>query len=181
MLASRKNRVNRSLVVLFLLSACATSSYRVVNVDGFRTELLVTPDRISLECEDIKDHEDVGSPEGNFGFMIHVLDEENTVLTLIQGPVTTRRFCLEQQKAIEKVLKNGKIIYIAGHGSLDEPRKMGKTTYSSFPKPGVFRGNGRVLMYAVIRNEHGQYYSKDNGSKEPCMPPEFPIKNPPGR
>ncbi len=179
MLDSRKSRISASVVLVLLFSACATSSYRVIERKGYRAEIQVTPDRVLLECEDIKDHEDAGNPEGNFGFMIHVLDDENTVLTLIQGPVTTRSFCLQQQREIGKVIKNGNSIYIAGHGSLDEPRKMGKTVYSSFPKPGVFCGNGRVLTYSVVKNERGQCYSKDNGINEPCMPPEFPIKNSP--
>jgi len=157
------------------LFACTTSSYNVVQ-DDYLTEIRVTPDRVLLECEDIIDHANAGDPEGNFGFMIHVLDEEDTVLTLIQEPVIGRKDCFKRHEDITKILKGGKSIYIAGHGALDEPREKKARTYSSFPKRGVFYGNGRGLQFSVIQNENGRCYSAYNGTYEPCMPEEFPIK-----
>lgn len=177
MSASKRSRGLVALLPFSFLFACTTSSYRVIDRDAYRTEIQVTPDRILLECEDIIDHENAGDPDGNFGFMIHVLDDEDTVLTLIQEPVIGRKDCFERKADIEKILHNGKSIYIGGHGTLDEPRENGKRIYSSFPKRGTFHENGRGLQLSVIRNENGRCYSAANGTDEPCMPEEFPIKN----
>jgi hypothetical protein len=180
MLGSRRSKSIATLISATLLTACTSSAFRVIDMDRYRTELQVTPDRILLECEDIKDHENAGDPEGNFGFMVHVLDDENTVVNLIQEPVTTRKYCFERLKEIDQVIKNGKIIYIGAHGSLDEPRVKEMRSYS-FDKKGPFFGNGRSLQLSVIKNEHGQCYSAMSAASEPCMPPEFPIKNSPRR
>jgi hypothetical protein len=109
--------------------------------------------------------------------MIHLLDEEYTVLTLIQEPVIGRKDCFERQSDIEKVIRTGKRIYLGGHGNLDEPRVIGKRSYAAFPKSGRYYDNGRVLQFSVIKNENGRCYSASNGTDEPCMPEEFPIKN----
>jgi hypothetical protein len=177
--SSRKNRV----IVAFFLSvfspACTTSSYRVIDQDRYRTELMISPDRILLECEDIKDHANAGDPEGNFGFMIHVLDEEDTVLTMIQEPVIGRKHCFKRLDDIAKILRNGKSIYIGTHLTLSEPRMKGNRSFSTFAKKGTFYENGRSLQFSVIKNEHGHCYSATNEMDPPCMPPEFPIKNSP--
>ena len=141
----------------------------------------MTPDRILLECEDIKDHENAGDPEGNFGFMIHVLDEEDTVLTLIQEPVIGRKDCFARLAHIEKVVQTGKKIYLGAHGTLDEPRVIGKDVFTTFPKSGKYYYNGRVFQFSVITNENGGCYSVTHGTGKPCMPREFPIKDWPNR
>jgi hypothetical protein len=180
----RALKIRNSVALIFIatISACATSSYRVTGRASYRTEIQVTSDRILLECEDIKDHENAGDPEGNFGFMIHVLDEEDTVLTLIQEPVVGRKDCFKRLEDIAKILKSGRSIYIGGHGTLDhQPREKGAQSFSSFPKRGVFYDNGRVLQFSVIKNEQGHCYSASNGTDDPCMPTEFPIKNRPSK
>lgn len=177
--SSRKNSVIVTFFLSVLSPACTTSSYRVVDQDQCRTELQVTPDRILLECEDIKDHADAGNPEGNYGFMIHVLDEEDTVLTMIQEPVIGRKDCFKRRDDIAKILRNGKSIYIGTHLTLNEPRAKGNRSFSTFRKNGTYFENGRSLQFSVIKNEHGHCYSATNGIEPPCMPPEFPIKNSP--
>ncbi len=178
--ALRRSRPLAALFSVALLPACASSAYRVTDMDRYRTELQVTPDRILLECEDIKDHENAGDPEGNFGFMIHVLDEENTVVTLIQEPVISRKYCFERLKEIDQIIKKGKNIYIGAHGSIEEPRIKETRSYS-FGRKGVFYGNGRSLQLSVIKNENGQCYNATSKADEPCMPPEFPISKSPRR
>ena len=157
-------------------AACTTSSYRVIDQDRYRTELEVTPDRIPLECEEIKDHANADEPEGNFGFMIHVLDEKDTVLTMIQEPVTTRKQCFKRRDSIAKILRGGKRIDIGTHLNLRKPRVKGPRSFTLFAKNGIFYENGRSLQLSVIQNEHGQCYSATNEMDPPCMPPEFPIK-----
>lgn len=177
LVSKRNNPIAFLLISLLPLSGCTTSSYyRVIGRASFRTEIQVTPDRVLLECEDIKDHANAGDPAGNFGFMIHVLDEEDTVLTVIQEPVTNRKYCFKRLDDIAKILRGGKSIYIGGHGTIDEPRKKESLTYSFPEKSGVFHSNGRVLQFSVIQNEHGKCYSAHNATDSPCMPEEFPIK-----
>jgi hypothetical protein len=176
MIDLRKSSLVVAVFSSVIVSACTTSSYRVIGRDSYRVEIQVTPDRVLLECEDIKDHDNAGDPNGNFGFMIHVLDEENTTLTLLQGPVLWRKHCFERQEAIARILEGGKTIYIGAHGTLDHPREKGQRSYSSFRKAGTFYDNGRVLQFSVIKNEHGQCYSPIHGSGPTCMPPEFPIE-----
>jgi hypothetical protein len=163
-------------VLLFTLSSCSTSSFKVLSKSEFLAEFQVTPDRVILECEDIFDHSDAGNPEGNFGFMVHVLDEEDTVLTLIREPVTTRTECFKKRDYIQRILKNGKKIFIGGHGGINEPRTRGSRSHSSFEKSGTFYDNGRVMQLLVIRNEKDQCFSLDYGMSPPCEIPEFPIK-----
>lgn len=177
----KKISVIVALISLSVVFACTTSSYRVTDRSKNRTEIQVTPDRILLECEDIIDHENAGDPDGNFGFMIHVLDDEDTVLTLIQEPVIGRKDCFGRLEDISKILHSGRNIYIGAHGTLDHPRVIGKQIYSSFPKKGNYRDNGRGLQLSVIQNENGRCYSAANGTDEPCMPEEFPIKKWPNK
>jgi len=61
-------------LTFFILIGCATSSYRILDQDDQSAELSVSPDRVLLECEWLYD----ADIKGLYGFMIHVLDEENT-------------------------------------------------------------------------------------------------------
>lgn len=176
MIASRKN--NSALPVLALviitLSSCANSIYRVADRYRSKVELLVSPDRVVLECEDIKDHDNAGSPEGNYGFLIQVLDEENTVTTVAQTNVLGREDCFERLREIGKILRDGKRITIGGMGDIDSPRVKG-TFRTEFPGKGIFLENERSLQFMVIWNEHGQCYSAYRGPEKPCPRNEFPI------
>jgi hypothetical protein len=180
MLALRKSRLSAAVISLALWSACSSSNYKIIDMDRGRTELQVSPNRILLECEDIEDHTNAGDPEGSFGFMLHILDEENTVVTAIEEPVTTRKYCFERLNKIDRIIKNGKSVYIGAHHALDVPRIKEARSYL-FGKKGPYFGNGRTLQLSVIKNEQGQCYTAHSGDNEPCMPPEFPIKNSPRR
>lgn len=164
-------RSRNIFLALLLLAGCATSSYRILSQSNQSAELNVSPDRILLECEwlhdaDIKDR---------YGFMIHVLDEENTVLTLIQGNTLNKKGCDRRIKKIGAILREGKNIYIAGMGDLNEPRIKGKKSYH-FPKIGFFHSNGRTLYFAAIANEHGACYDAYSGDEPPCPRDPFPKK-----
>lgn len=139
-------------------------------------EFQVTPDRVLLECEDIFDHADAGKPEGNFGFMVHVLDEADTVFTLIREPVTSREECFERRDYIQKILKNGKKIFIGGNGVISKPRVQGTRSYSFSGRSGAFFENGRSMSLLVIKNEKDQCFSLNFGLGPPCETPEFPIR-----
>jgi hypothetical protein len=89
-----------------LATGCATSTYRVFNSGEYGTELSVSPDRVLLECEDLSDADE----KGLSGFMIHVLDEENTVLTLVQGNTLDKGSCDRRAKKIGEILKEGSVL-----------------------------------------------------------------------
>ncbi len=77
-----------------LLAGCATSSYQVIRSGERGTELIVSPDRVLLECEPLLDADE----KGLSGFMMHVLDEENTVLTLVQDNTLDTDSCHRRMK-----------------------------------------------------------------------------------
>ncbi|MBI2609171.1 MAG: hypothetical protein HYW47_06175 [Deltaproteobacteria bacterium] len=158
-------------LILFFLFGCATSSYRILNQDDQSAELSVSPDRIVLECEWLYD----ADIKGLYGFMIHVLDEENTVLTLIQGNTLNKEDCDRRIKIISKILKEGKNIYIAGIGSINELRVKGKRSYF-FPQKGTFFDNERTLQFIAIANEYGSCYDAYSGEEKPCPREPFQIQ-----
>jgi len=165
-------RKSSSILILPLLSlmGCATSPYRVLYQDDGIAELNVAPDRILLECERLNDADEPGLS----GFMMHVLDEENTVLTLVQGNTLDNQTCDRRIKKMNAILKRGKDIYLAGRGNLSEPRQLGKTY--TFSQKGMFKSNGRVLGFVAIANEYGQCYDAYSGDEEkPCPPEPFPL------
>ncbi len=166
-------------LVLILFSGCTTSSFKVANQTRMRAELLVTPDRILLQCEDLQDPaEKLANDEGRYGFMIHVLDDENTILTLSQGNILGKKQCFEHVDKIGKILRNGQQIYIGGMGDLTDPRKK-EEDHHTFPGKGVFYSNSRALQFIVIKNEKDECYSAHHGSDRPCPADPFPIENNP--
>ncbi|MGB0454517.1 MAG: hypothetical protein ACPGJV_12490, partial [Bacteriovoracaceae bacterium] len=84
----RKSRV-LSLFTLVIAIGCSTSSYRVEQNSDFSTNIYLSPNRILLECEWLHD----ADIKGLYGFSIHVLDEKNTVLSVIQGNTIDEKSC----------------------------------------------------------------------------------------
>lgn len=156
------------------MSCSTSSSYRVGKQGNNSVELNVTPDRVLLECEWIYDA-DIPDPEDAYGFMIHVLDDENTVLSVTQNNLLDKESCYDRINFISSILKRGKIIYIGGMGDLKDPRKTEKHEYT-FPGIGTFRGNGRVLQFGVIANEKGQCFDAHRAGEKPCPRDPFSIK-----
>ncbi len=178
MLNLLKNRFIFPLQFLSFALGCTTPSYKVLNQSNNRTELLVTPERILLECEDVQDPTEPMDSDGRYGFMIHVLDDENTVLTVSQGSVLAKKDCFERINKIKKILRNGKQIYIGGMGDLRDPRKKREDHYTFLGK-GSFYSNSRVLQFSVIKNEKDECFSAYYGNEKPCPRDEFPIANNP--
>ncbi|MEQ1876075.1 MAG: hypothetical protein ABL958_05480 [Bdellovibrionia bacterium] len=169
---SKKSR-NKIFLALILLVGCSTSSYKVENFDNGRTELIVSPDRVLLECEFITDY--TGDIENAHGFMIHILDENNTVLTAVQTNVLGKEDCFRRINKISKILRGGRRITVGGLGDPNEPRKWKDRAYS-FPNLGKYPGNGRVLQIISVWNEIGQCYDVYSGEEKPCPREEFPIR-----
>lgn len=169
-------RVNNVLVGMSLicgLYGCAHSSYRVFNQDERRNEILVSPDRVLTECQEASKEEDT------YGFIMHVLDDQNTVLGVIQGNATDKESCIKKMTAINRILLRGRSIYVGGMGDLERPRLMDKEYVHDFPRHGKFFGNGRVLQFMVIQNERGECYAAYSGAQKPCPRDEFPITDTP--
>jgi hypothetical protein len=162
-------RIAAFAAAAFLPGCAASSFYKVTRERGERKELSVSPDRILLECEEISKKED------RYGFLIHILDDENSILSVIRESTLPKKDCYRYAQGIEPILKNGKRIYIAGWGGLENPRKKRGGWAFRFPGKGVFHTNGRSLQFAFIANEHGQCYSLNHGSEKPCPRNEFPI------
>lgn len=169
---SSKSKIPLGCFLLAFLG-CASSQYAIHQREGERTALLVSPDRIVVECED--QYAGGGDRKDSFAFMIHVLDEEKTVLTVFQSNQTGSNDCFAKLKKTEFILKNSKQVYIAGIVNLNKPRKIEKTIYS-FPKFGNFYGNGRGMSLSVIKGEDGTCVTAYEGYGRPCpWEPIFPA------
>lgn len=174
MIGLRKNEFICFLSLV--LVGCKTPAYKIFNQKGLNTELLVSPERILLECEDVQDKtEKTKELYGRYGFMIHILDDKNTVLTVVQGNVLGKKGCFDRISKIGKILKNGKKIYVGGTGELKEPRKEGRFQFT-FPGVGTFYSNSRTLGFSVIMNDRGECYSAYEEDEKPCPRDEFPIQ-----
>lgn len=157
--------------ILFLINGCSSVGFKVISQENHVTELSVAPSRILLECEYQSDND----TKGLYGFLIHTLDEENTVLTIVQNNTLDKEGCYERLKKIGKILKTGKSIYIGGMGEIREPRVKEERQYS-FPGIGTFHDNGRSLQFIVIANELGACYDAYEGDKKPCPREPFSLR-----
>ncbi len=167
---SRKSK-HAVLLPLLVLVGCATSSYQVLYQDGRTAELNVTPDRVLLECEYLADADE----KGLYGFMMHVLDEQNIVVTLAQSNTVDREGCQDRLKNIKKILAGGMKIYVANRGDLNEVDAISRREYN-FPGIGRFKSNGRSLEFVAISNEYGLCYNAHGGFQDkPCPPKPFPL------
>lgn len=153
-----------SLLFLFIFSGCSTSSFKTKKETDFLTELLVTSDRIILQCEELDEDPDVGA----YGFMVHILDEKETVTTSALSIRPDKENCERFIQKIDRILKNGKQIYIGSRMKLSsQPRKNNETNFRyTFPDHGTFFSNGRSLEFVVIANEKGQCYAPTYGKDE---------------
>jgi len=151
---------------LFIFQACTTKPIHEVKMKGGAlgiVEIFTTPDRVLPYCEEID------TSPGRYGFMVLILDEENTVGGG-SGMMSSLKGCKVWQEAVDKILKKGKKIRLVGTGRYDEPRVKGRFTYT-FPKLGTFHSNGRSFGLTAITNEHqdcfGMFSRKCSGGDYP--------------
>jgi len=141
--------------------------------DDSAAELSVSSDRFSLECEYLSDVDE----KGFYVFYVHVLDQENTATTFFQTNKLDKDGCGSQTKAVERVIRGGKHIYIAGLGDIKDT-DVNKNLEYVFPGKGRIRSNGRSLSFVAISNENGLCYDAYGGFEEqPCPSEPFPIWN----
>lgn len=139
-----------------ILIGCASSSYKIDSQTEGPTQLLVTSDRVSLECYRLADY--TGDIKEAHLFSMNVLDESKTVLTVSQGNILGKEDCLRRINKIGKILAGGNKIFIGGMGSLDKPRETSERRYS-FPGLGQFPDNGRNLQFMTVWNDKGMCYN----------------------
>ncbi len=166
------------LILIFILQSCAyakisktDSYYKVLKIDKTRTrsEIEVTPDRIITICEKVNDE----IPDLR-GFYFLVLDDKNTVISIIRGNTIDKTVCDREIVKINKIIKNSKTIYFGGmHDALDVDIEEGSEHY--FKNLGKFKTNGRVLQWAFIANEKGECFPAHTVDKKTCPPDNFPI------
>jgi hypothetical protein len=160
------------LLIIGTLVACASSSYKIDSQTQGRTQLLVTSDRVLLECYRLTDY--AGDIKEAHLFSMYVLDEDKTVLIISQGSILGKEDCFRRINKIGKILKSGSKIFIGGMGNLDKPRETQQRRYS-FPGLGQFPENGRVLQFMTVWNDKGMCYNAYSGDQKPCPIDEFPI------
>jgi hypothetical protein len=168
---------NRLFILpLFILSSTcsSTSFYRVHATTRLRGEIIATPDRVLLQCEDVGDF-DGKTPSDRAGFSVYVLDDEDSVISFSTGSVQDKKSCLKRVELISKILNSGRRIYIGGFGGLLDSRKIETFSFKFSKSEKLYYGNGRAMQLRVLRNENGGCYDvyTENGSPRPLE--EFPI------
>lgn len=161
-----------SFLLFFLVCGCATSSFDIIKQMDFVVEIKVTPDRVLLECEPQLGHE----VESAHGFLMHILDDKKTVMTVAQFNILDKEGCFKSLRKIENILETGRILYVGGMGHMNKSQTKDDRKYT-FPGLGVFLSNGKTMKFMVIANERGLCYDAHNGDKGPCPPEPFSLKN----
>lgn len=101
--------------------------------------------------------------------------KKRQVLLLRKQILSTEKVVSVEFKKIERILKNGNQIYLAGIGDFREPRQTGLLK-RNFPKHGLIEDNGRSLQFIAIKNERNQCFAAFSADEKPCPPEPFPLK-----
>ena len=109
--------------------------------------------------------------------MIHVLDNENSVVDFDQINTLSKESCNERMEKIGRILKTGHRTYIAGIGDLNDPKVVEKWNFK-FQGHGTFQSNGRSLQFIAIANENGLCFGAYHADEKPCPDGvDFPIRD----
>lgn len=134
-------------------------------------EVVLTPDRLLLICEDQEDD------LGRHGFMVHMLDEENTVITSILTILPDKKNCERRIQKTKRILRKAKTVYVGNWSNLTKkPRVENRNRSYIFPGHGTFYSNGRSLQFAVFVNDRGECYNPMAHDHEPCLDYPFPLE-----
>lgn len=160
---------------IIIVTACSFSSYQVFRKDQGKVGLIATGDRILLSCENVQDPEEPIEKDGRYGFMVLVLDNQNTVTTFVQMSIVTQKDCLARVELFEKMKRTSKRFYIAGYGDIEKAEKKIKYTYQ-FSNKGTFLENGKNISFAIFKSEDGRCFTKNYGEGKPCpLMEDFPL------
>lgn len=104
-------------------------------------------------------------------FIIYILDNSNTVIEAIHSNLTNKESC------DGRIISQGKNIYIAGMGDLNELIKISDQKIQ-FSDGKYYPINGRSLQLMNVSPENGNCYGAFSGDTLPCPDQiEFPIKD----
>lgn len=154
-----------SPLVVLLTTACATSMFQVDGSDKSGAQLSMTPDRILLECEPLEN--------GQAGFMIHVLTDQNTVATLTQSNSLAATSCRHRILKIGTIIKRASTVFLAGIGDYSKINKTSDAEYRF--SNGTFTESGRDLTFMYVWNNRGECFSAFDGEEKPCPRDGFPF------
>ena len=108
-----------------------------------------------------------GDRKNPYGFMIHILDLQYTVLTVSNGVVLEKEHCLVKQAKADKIIKNAEFVTVRGRGDAEESIVKEEFKHT-FKKHGTYFGNGRSLNFLAIWNDKGDCHSGFKGEDDPC-------------
>lgn len=167
------------LFFFFFLAGCAIlpkpslSYFQLKRELNGVVEVVMTPDRILVEC--VKSDED--PDEGRYGFLIRMLDEEKTVTTSMLSIRPDKYNCERRIQKTKRILKKAKNVYIGSWGRLSsDPRIINRELSFMLNGQGPFYDNGRALQLGVIVNDRGECFNPLASDKEPCLEYPFPIE-----
>ncbi len=110
---------------------------------------------------------------------MYLLDEKNTVTSVVQTSVTSKEDCLSRIVTFEKMKKTSSRFYVAVFGNINEPRVEQRDKPHWFKQKEYFENN-RNWKFAFLKSESGECFSANHGKGNPCpFVDEFPIKNQP--
>jgi hypothetical protein len=167
------NRGKTLFFVSLICAGCSTSSFKIYKETKGLTEILVTPDRVVLHCEELDEDPDIGA----YGFMIHMLDEENTVTTAALNIRPDLKNCENHIRKIKRILQKSERVTIGSHHQLSkQPRTLEDAHFRYyFPGHGTFSSNGRALDLIAIWNEKEDCYNVHLQDDKSCPPFPLPI------
>ncbi len=148
-----KNSFYISIIFLFVFLSCsiAQPSYKILKVNEDGIEILLSSNRAYVTCENASGDDKVHI------LLLHILNDKNTVDDFIHGLAYPKEDCMSLKSAIERVIMNGKQIYLAGSGSGKVNLKYEDESYK-FRDLGQFPFSKIVFGFRMIKNEKGQCY-----------------------
>lgn len=153
------------LIGVFASCSHMPPSYQVLMQNKIGIEILVDSKRVSVTCEDASGDDKIHV------LLVHVLTEKKVIDEYIYGMAYPKSACLAFKAELDRVINNGKKIYIGAHGtgeidhSYPDPNQK-----HSFAELGVFTISRVFFDFQVIKNEKGQCFGFAYGNETdgPC-------------
>lgn len=154
------------LASVLFCTGCATSHFRIEKMDKHAAQIAVTPDRVLFECEKLEN--------GGAGFMIHLLNNDKTVVTISQSNTLDLRSCADRVSTLKGILKQSPEVLIGGVGNYSDTDMKIDVQYQ-FPAGGPFSHSGRGLAFIAMWNKAGRCFGAYSMEEKPCPEDGFPL------
>jgi hypothetical protein len=172
-----KNRLLELRLFILFLSGCTSNSivsnslpaskekpiYEKMKRDDRIVILNMSSDRILPFCDKLEN--------GNDGFMVMILDEENTVL-VATGRQSSHKTCLKWIIEIQNIAKDQPYVKLVGLGEFEGERVKEQYAFT-FPAHGTFHSNGRSFGLHALLNKDHQCFSIFSKT---CAKEDFALK-----